>query len=52
MLGEVQRSQLGLFVDLFDAHRTNDTVKLNIWNAGVDNLGMLLNFSIYMLRDR
>jgi hypothetical protein len=52
MLAEVRRSQLSQFIDLFDAHRTNDAAKLNIWNAGVDNLGMLLNFSANMLRER
>ncbi|QKX57612.1 uncharacterized protein TRUGW13939_04730 [Talaromyces rugulosus] len=52
MLAEVRRSQLSLFIDLFDAHRTNNATKLNIWNAGIDNLGMLLNFSANMLRDR
>lgn len=52
MLAEVRRSQLSTFVDLFDAHRTNDAAKLNTWNAGVDNMGMLLNFSVHMLRDR
>jgi len=51
MLAEARRSQLGRFADLFDAHKTNDTTRLNIWNGGMDNLGMLLNLSVYMLRD-
>lgn len=52
MLAEVRRAQLSRFVDLFDSHRTNDVAKLNLWNGGADNLGMMLNFSLHLLRDR
>lgn len=45
------------FGDLIDAHkcslaeRPNKVRELEAWNAGLDNLGMLLNVAVYMERD-
>lgn len=45
------------FGDLVDAHRGSPAERiakakqLEAWNAGIDNLGVLLNFAVYMTRD-
>ena len=46
------RSELGVFGDLIDAYKPDKAlasrVDLDNWNAGTDNLGVLLNLSAAM----
>jgi len=44
---------LKTFGDLIDAHQRVPGVerdeRLDVWNAGIDHLGMLLNLAVYMI---
>ncbi|KAH8694290.1 hypothetical protein BGW36DRAFT_384678 [Talaromyces proteolyticus] len=49
---EARRSQLSRFADLLSAYEIGDIAKLNSWNAGIDNLGILLNLALHVVAQR